>query len=276
MAQVDLTSPLLLHGEVPIPRIGLGVYQARPGRDTERAVRHALRCGYRHIDTARAYCNEEDVGRAIRASGVPREEIFITTKLWKTDHGYRNTMAAFETSRAKLGVDYVDLYLIHWPGTPRRGDSWRALERLRLAGRCRAIGVSNYTVRHLEELLAEARVPPAVNQVELSPFLQQRTLTRFCRARGIVIEAYGPLTQGQKLGHPVLRAIARKHGRSPAQILIRWALEGGHVVLPKSVRPTRISENFDVLGFGLDRVDRERLGRLEEGFRTSWNPTRVP
>lgn len=207
-----------------LPRIGLGVYQAARGEETRRAVVDALALGYRHIDTARIYGNEKDVGAALRDSGVPREEVFITTKLWNDDHGHDRARRALDASLGRLGLEYVDLYLVHWPVPKLRRESWRALEEAHAAGQARAIGVSNYMSHHLDELLAAAKVPPAVNQIELSPFLQQRELVHRCRELGIVVEAYSPLTRGQRLEDRRLRIVADAVQRSPAQVLVRWAV----------------------------------------------------
>jgi diketogulonate reductase-like aldo/keto reductase len=239
-------------------------------------VEAALRLGYRHLDTARAYGNERDVAAGIAASGVPRDEIFVTTKLWNTDHGYDETLRACDESLARLAMARVDLYLVHWPVQGLRHDTWRAMERLRADGKARAVGVSNYTVRHLEELLGRAKEPPSVNQVELHPFLQQRELVEFCRGNGIVVEAYAPLVKAQRLDHPVLRRIAKRREATPAQVLVRWGLQRGLVVLPKSVKPARIEENAGVYGFALDEEDLAALAGLDEGFRTSWDPTDAP
>ena len=271
-----ISSTATLRGGVEIPLLGLGVYQSRPGSETQRAVETALRLGYRHVDTARAYGNERDVAAGIAASGVPRGEVFVTTKLWNSDHGYEETLRACDESLARLGMEQVDLYLVHWPVQGPRGETWRAMERLRGEGKARAVGVSNYTVRHLEELLGRAREPPAVNQVELHPFLQQRELVEFCSGNGIVVEAYAPLVKAQRMDHPALRRIARRHGASPAQVLVRWALQQGFVVLPKSVHPSRIEENASVFGFALDREDFDAMAALDEGYRTSWDPTDAP
>ena len=258
------------------PVVGLGVYAIPPGRPTREAVQAALDAGYRHIDTARLYGNEEDVGAAVRASGVPREEVFITTKVWNADHGYEAALRAGEASLRRLGIGYIDLYLIHWPVPKLRGETWRALVRLREDGVCRSIGVSNYTIPHLEELLATSDVVPAVNQVEFSPFLYQQGLLEFCRSRGILVEAYSPLTKGQRLGDPVLGSVARAHGRTPAQVLLRWGLQRGLVVLPKSARPARIRENAALFDFELPPADLARLDALSEAYRTSWNPDGAP
>jgi diketogulonate reductase-like aldo/keto reductase len=269
-------STVRLRGDVPMPVLGLGVWQSAPGPETRNAVLAALRAGYRLIDTARAYRNEEDVGAAIRESGIPRREIFVTTKVWNSDQGYDTTLRACDESLRRLGLEQLDLYLIHWPVERLRGETWRAMERLRAEGKARAVGVSNYTERHLDELLAAANEPPAVNQVEFSPFLYQRELLEHCRRHGIQLEAYGPLVRGHKLDHPVLERVARKHGRTPAQVLVRWSLEHEVVAIPKSVREERIRENADVFGFGLDAEDRAALDALDEGYRTSWDPRDAP
>jgi diketogulonate reductase-like aldo/keto reductase len=273
---LTITATAALRGGMQIPLLGLGVYQSRPGEETQRAVEAALAVGYRHVDTARAYGNERDVAAGIAASGVPRDQVFVTTKLWNSDQGYDETLRACDASLARLGAERVDLYLVHWPVQKLRNDSWRAMEKLKRDGKARAIGVSNYTVRHLEELLARAKEPPSVNQVELHPFLQQRALVEFCRASGIVVEAYAPLVKAQRMDHPVLRRLARKHQATPAQVLVRWALQLGYVVLPKSVQPERIRENADVYRFELDGEDLAAMKPLDEGYRTSWDPTDAP
>jgi diketogulonate reductase-like aldo/keto reductase len=273
---LTLRSTVTLRGGVEIPRLGLGVWQSAPGEETRRAVAEALACGYRHVDTARAYRNEADVGAAIRESGVARREVFVTTKLWNADHGHDKALRAIDRSLATLGMEQVDLYLVHWPVEGLRHDTWRAMEKVLADGKARAIGVSNYTVRHLDELLARAKVPPAVNQVEFSPFLHQRALLAHCRKHGIQLEAYGPLVRGHRMDHPALVAIGREHGRTPAQVLLRWGLQHDLVVIPKSVRPERIRENADVYGFSLDAEEMAKLDALDEGYRTSWDPTDAP
>ena len=275
-AVTDIRSTIKLNNGVLIPRFGLGVYQAEPGDETYRAVRNALEVGYRHVDTARLYGNEHDVGRALRDSGLPREEVFITTKLWNTDHGYDRAIRACHESLADLGLDSVDLYLIHWPVPGLRLDSWRALVTLLEEGRCRAIGVSNYMIHHLDELLDVSAVVPAVNQVEFSPFLYLPDLLDSCRAAGIQLEAYGPLTQGRRLGHPTVQALGVKYGRTPAQILIRWALQHELVVIPKSTKPSRIHENAQIFDFAIDQRDMDALNGLNENLHTSWDPTNAP
>jgi diketogulonate reductase-like aldo/keto reductase len=264
----------LSHG-VPMPVLGLGVYRSRPGRETRDAVRWALEAGYRHVDTARVYGNERDVAEGIADSGVPRREVFVTTKLWNSDQGYDQALRAFDASEARLG-GAPDLYLVHWPVSELRADSWRALVRLLEEGRVRAIGVSNYTVRHLEQLRSESPVLPAVNQVELHPFLFQRELLEWCRARRVQLEAYSPLVKAERMDHPVLRRIAAAHRRTPAQVLVRWCIEHRVVVIPKSARRERIVENAQVFDFALAPGEVAALDALDEGYRTSWDPTDVP
>jgi diketogulonate reductase-like aldo/keto reductase len=274
--RLELGTTVTLRGGVEMPLLGLGVWQAAPGDETRGAVAEALRVGYRLVDTARAYRNEADVGAAIRESGLRRGEIFVTTKLWNADHGYDRALRAIDKSLASLGLEQVDLYLVHWPVEGIRHETWRAMEQILADGRARAIGVSNYAVRHLDELLGLAKVPPAVNQVEFTPFLHQRELLAHCARHGIQLEAYGPLVRGRKMDHPAVEGIARKHGRTSAQVLLRWGLQHGVVVIPKSVRPERIRENADLYGFALDADDLAALDALDEGYRTSWDPTGVP
>ena len=270
------TARLPLASGAAIPQVGLGVWQSAQGAPTRNAVLAALELGYRHVDTARVYRNEADVGAAVRASGVPREQVFVTTKLWNDDQGYDRALRALDGSLARLGLDYVDLYLIHWPVPGRRRESWRALERAFADGKARAIGVSNYMVRHLREVLGEAKVTPHVNQIELTPFLQRREAVALCREHGIVVEAYSPLTRGQRLGDPRLVAIASALGRSPAQVLLRWGIQHGHVVLPKSIRRERIAENAALFDFTLDPTAMAALDALDEGLATGWDPGDAP
>ena len=271
--QLTLQSRVKLNNGVEMPMLGLGVWQMAQGTETQRAVKSALDIGYRLIDTAKLYANERDVGIAVRESGIPREEVFVTTKLWNTDHGFESAIKAFNRSLHELGFDYVDLYLIHWPVAPLRGDSWRALVRLLEEGKCRAIGVSNYTVDHLRGLLRDSSVVPAVNQVEFSPFLFQEELMDFCRDHNIQLEAYSPLTKGARLGDPKLRPFAAKYHKTAAQILIRWALQHNVVVIPKSSKPERILENGQVFDFEISSADMKMLDSLGEDYRTAWDPT---
>jgi diketogulonate reductase-like aldo/keto reductase len=276
-----MTSPsplpsFTLNTSARIPTVGLGVWQSPRGETTRDAVRTALRLGYRHIDTARIYGNERDVGEGVRTSGVPREEIFVTTKLWNDDQGYESALRAFNMSLERLGLDYVDLYLIHWPVPEKRKDSWRALETIFREKRARAIGVSNFLVPHLEELLKGAEVVPAVNQIEVHPFLQHRETRAFCAKKGIVVEAYSPLTHGKRLDDPVIGEVARAAKRSNAQVLLRWGVQHGMVVLPKSVNEQRIAENANVFDFELDAAAMAKLDGLEAGAPTGWDPRGQP
>jgi diketogulonate reductase-like aldo/keto reductase len=267
---------LTLNNGVELPQVGLGVYQAERGEETRQAVRTALELGYRHVDTARAYGNERDVGVAVRDSGLPREQVFVTTKLWNDDQGYDETLAAFDRSLERLGLDYLDLFLVHWPVPDKRLDSWRALERVYAERRVRAIGVSNFMVHHLDELLARAEVVPAVNQIEVSPFLQQRAVREHCARHGIVVEAYSPLTKGVRIEHPAVGAIAQRVRRSPAQVLLRWGIQHGTVVLPKSTHRERIAENAALFDFALPADAMAELDALEEGLVTGWDPREAP
>lgn len=264
-----------LRGGQQIPVIGLGVYQTPPGEVTQRAVLDALALGYRHVDTARIYDNEKDVGEALRRSGLPRDEIYVTTKLWNSDHGYEKTMHACDASLKRLGLDAVDLYLVHWPVARLRKDTWRAMIELRKSGKARAIGVSNFMVKHLEDLL-DADVVPEVNQIELHPFLHPKDLTDLCAKHGIVVEAYSPLTRGERIDDPAITKVAKKLGRTNAQVLVRWGVQHGWVSLPKSKRKARIEENADVFGFEISGDDMRDLDALHEDLHTSWDPTDAP
>ena len=274
--ELAIRSTVKLNNGVEIPVLGLGVFRSPPGQKTQQAVLDALAVGYRHFDTAHIYGNEKDVGEAIRQSAVPRDSIFVTTKLWNSDHGYDRALRAFDRSAGELGLDYVDLYLIHWPVEGLRTETWRALETLLRDRRCRAIGVSNYTIAHLSELLDVCEVVPAINQVEFHPFLYQRELLEFCQRKGIALEAYSPLAKAKKLADPALRRAAQKYGKTPAQILIRWGLQHGLVVIPKSIRKQRIEENADVFDFAIAGTDMQVLDKLDRNFRTAWDPTHAP
>lgn len=267
-------SPVLtLNDGNAIPQLGLGVYKI-PDDEAAAAVTTAIEAGYRHIDTATLYQNERGVGRAIRESSVPREDLFLTTKVWNTDQGFDETLRAFDTSIDLLGLDSVDLYLIHWPAPKqdRYLDTWRALERLQADGRVRSIGVSNFHPHHLVRLLDHADVVPAVNQVELHPWLPQREVREFDAGHGILTEAWSPLARGKVLGNTVLESIAAKHGRDVAQIVLRWHIQLGVVVIPKSVTPSRIRSNIDVFDFELDDADLRAIAGLESGERTGKDP----
>ena len=275
LANLNIQSTVKLNNDVRMPILGLGVYQSPPGRVTRNAVNLALRVGYRHVDTARIYGNEVDVGEAVRESGVPRGDLFIATKLWNSDQGYDSTLRACEASLKRLGLDYLDLYLVHFPVPDVRKESWRAMETLRKKGRCQAIGVSNFTIRHLEELIEESHVIPSVNQVELHPFLYQKELLKYCQDRGIQVEAYSPLARGERLQDPRIASLATKYSKSPAQLMIRWGIEHGLVVIPKSTREERIRENSKVFDFDISDDDMRSLDSLNEDLRLNWDPTNV-
>jgi diketogulonate reductase-like aldo/keto reductase len=258
-----------------MPMFGLGVWQAS-SRETLDAVGKALALGYRLVDTAKLYGNEAEVGRAVRDSGLPRDEVWVTTKLWNADHGYAQALRAGVESQERLGLGPIDLYLIHYPVPRERLDSWRALIELRERGVAKSIGVSNFTVRHLQELIKASGVVPAVNQVEFHPFLYQRELLEFCQDQGILLQAYCPLTQGQRLGHPTIVQLARQYGRTPAQLLIRWGLQHGVAEIPKTVKAHRLQENAGVFDWEIAPADMAVLDGLNEDLHTSWDPTREP
>ncbi|WP_405774248.1 aldo/keto reductase [Streptomyces sp. NBC_01538] len=266
--------PIILNNGVEMPQLGFGVWQV-PDDEAERAVATALETGYRSIDTAAIYGNEEGTGKAIAVSGVAREDLFVTTKLWNSDQGYESTLRAFDTSLEKLGLEYVDLYLIHWPqpAKDKYVDTYKALEKLAADGRARSIGVSNFLPEHLDRLLAETSVIPAVNQIELHPHLQQHAAREYHAEQGIATEAWSPLGSGKGLLEvPAIVAIAQKHGRTPAQIVLRWHLQLGNVVIPKSVTPSRIKENIEVFDFSLDTEDLAAISALNEDRRTGPDP----
>jgi diketogulonate reductase-like aldo/keto reductase len=268
MSQYDIVSRVTLNNGVRMPRLGLGTFQSEQGDATRDAVLWALQAGYRHIDTAAIYGNESDVGRGIAESGVPRADIFVTTKLWNQDHDYDKALRAYDESLRRLGLDYVDLYLIHWPIKETRASAWKALVRLYEDKRVRAVGVSNYTVRNLTELLKDSPLAPAVNQFEISPFHTRTALVAYCAQQGIQVESYSPLARGKKWDDARVSEIAAKFGKTPAQVMIRWALEKGFVVIPKSVRRERIVENASVFDFALAAEDIQRLDGLDETLRT--------
>ncbi|MGM1059400.1 aldo/keto reductase [Saccharothrix sp. Mg75] len=265
---------ITLNNGVGMPQLGFGVFQVST-QDTHDAVTEALRVGYRSVDTAAVYGNEEPVGRALADSGIARDELFVTTKLWNSEQGYDEALRAFDVSMGKLGLERLDLYLVHWPAPAqdRYVDSWRALGKLLADGRVRAIGVSNFQPAHLERVVEATGQVPSVNQVELHPYLQQAELRAFHAEHGIVTEAWSPLAKGgQLLDERVVADIAGKHGKTPAQVVLRWHVQLGNVVIPKSVTPSRIAENFAVFDFELDGDDLDRISTLDRGERTGPDP----
>jgi 2,5-diketo-D-gluconate reductase A len=272
MAQLTIPR-LTLHDGIEIPQLGFGVFQVPP-EDTQRAVEEALAAGYRHIDTAAAYRNEAGVGAALAASGLPREDVFVTTKLWNSQQGHDSTLEAVEASLERLGLDHVDLYLIHWPvpSEDRFIDTWRAFERIYEEESARTIGVSNFRIEDLERLIAETDTRPTVNQIELHPRFQQAALRAFHAEHKIATEAWSPLAQGDLLDDATIVAIADRHGRTPAQVILRWHLQLGNVVIPKSVTPERIRENIEIFEFELSDEDMAEFARLDSGERIGPDP----
>lgn len=264
---------IVLNNAVEIPQLGFGVYQIDP-TEVRAATERAFSAGYRHIDTAAAYANEAGVGDAVRASGIPREEIFITTKLRNGDQGYQSTLDAFDTSRRTLGLDSIDLYLIHWPYPSHDlfAETWTALEKLYADGAIRAIGVSNFLQPHIDRIATDGGIVPAVNQIELHPSFQQQELVDFSTARGIAVESYSPLGRGADLDHEVTRSISELHGKSTAQVVLRWHVQRGFIVIPKTVSDQRMRENIDVFDFALSDDEMAAITGLEAGLRTSGDP----
>lgn len=274
MAQATSVPAVTLHDGVEIPQLGFGVFQIRP-EDTQQVVEEALEVGYRHIDTAAAYRNERGVGAAIAASGIPREEIFVTNKLWNSHQGYETTLGAFRKSLNRLGLDYVDLYLIHWP-VPTEGralDTWRAFERVHDEGRSRTIGVSNFRVEDLEQLEQQAFIQPTVNQIELHPHFSQAELRSWHEEHAIATESWSPLAQGELLANETIASVAARHDRTPAQVILRWHLQLGNVVIPKSATPARIRENFALFDFELREEDMAEIAALDVGQRIGPDPS---
>ena len=264
---------LRLHDGVEVPQLGFGVFQVPPD-DTQRVVEEALAAGYRHIDTAAAYRNEKGVGAAVAASAIPREEIFVTTKLWNEQQGFDSALEGIESSLGRLGMDHVDLYLIHWPvpTQDRYVETWKAFERIREEGRARTIGVSNFRIEDLERLGRETETVPTVNQVELHPRFHQSELRSWHAEHGVATEAWSPLGQGALLGEPVVVEIAERHGRTPAQAILRWHLQLGNVVIPKSVTPERIRENIELFDFELGDEEMAATGEMDTGRRFGPDP----
>ncbi len=273
--QLTLQSRAKLNNGVEMPYLGLGTWESPQGKPTRDAVKYAIDCGYRLFDTAKIYGNEKEVGEGVKASSFPGDQVFVTTKLWNNDHGYDSTIRACDESLKRLGLEYVDLYLIHWPVSGKRVETWKAMARLAKEGKCRAVGVSNYTTRHITELLGNSNLVPAVNQVEFSPFLYQKELLKFCESSKIQLEAYSPLTRGRRLDHPQVKTLASKHRKSPAQVVLRWAIQHSVVVIPKSIRKERILENSQLFDFNLSAEEMETLDSLNEDFRTCWDPSDI-
>lgn len=265
---LTLDSTIRLNNGIQIPRFGLGVYQIPPGKATLKVVKYAFKIGYRHIDTAKIYGNEADVGRALKESDLRREEVFVTTKVWNSDQGYESTLRACEGSLKRLGLSYVDLYLVHWPVQGRLVETWKAMIKLLNDGKAYAVGVSNYSINEIKETIQTSDTIPAINQVEFHPFLYQKDLLQFCKKNGIQLEAYSPLTRGKRLDHPELVKMAQKYDKTTAQILIRWILQHELVVIPKSSHEERILENSQVFDFHIQQKDMGVLNSLNEDLRT--------
>lgn len=273
----------ILANGVEMPVLGLGVYKSESGAETENAVKWALEAGYRLFDTASRYGNEESVGKALTEYGLMREEYFVTTKLWNADQGFENTLKAIDVSLQKLGMSYVDLYLIHWPSASedeyesvnKREETWRAMEEILASGKARAIGVSNYTLNHLEEMKGYATTMPTVNQIEFHPFLYQAPLLEYCLKNNIALEAYSPLAKNLKMDNTLLDRLALKYNKTKAQIMLRWGLQHGAVVIPKSVHKNRIEENAKIFDFELSVDDINALNNLNEGLHLGWDPSRI-
>lgn len=273
---MDIATKVRLNNGVEMPWLGLGVFRAEDGKEVENAVVTALKHGYRSIDTAAVYQNERGVGLGMKKSGVPREEVFLTSKVWTSDQGYKSTMRAFEESLDRLQTDYLDLYLIHWPKGKLSSETWKAMEELYEKGLIRAIGVSNFLVHHLEDFLPECKVIPAVNQIEFHPELIQPELLEYCRGKGIQPEAWSPIMKGKVLNIPVLQALAAKYGKTPVQIVLRWDIQKGVVTIPKSVKPERIISNAGIFDFELSDEDMAKIDSLDKNRRLGFHPDEIP
>lgn len=268
----SITDCTVLNNALEMPWLGFGVFQIDDGRDTERAVRSALEVGYRSIDTAAVYKNERGVGKAMRDSSIPREDIFLTTKVWNSDQRAKRTLAAFEDSLKRLKTEYVDLYLVHWPVPGRYKETWQVMQEIYQSGRAKAIGVSNFQIHHLEGILRDDQIVPAVNQVEFHPYLVQPDLLAFCQSYQIQLEAWAPLVKGEIVSEVVAQRLASKYRKTPAQVALRWDLQHEVVTIPKSTRPHRIAENADIFDFELSETEMKELDALDEGRRTGPDP----
>ena len=261
-----------LNNGVKIPWLGFGVFEVPEGEEVIQSVLWALEAGYRSIDTAKIYRNEKGVGKAIKQSGVPREEIFVTTKVWNRDQGYQSTLAAFDASLKRLQLETLDLYLIHWPVKGKYVETWRAMETIYKSGKCRSVGVSNFMIPNLEDLKASSELVPAVNQVEYHPYLQSPELYEYCKQHGTMLEAWAPIMKGQVMQVPELIAIGEKYGKTPVQVSLRWVLQKGVIAIPKSVHRERIFSNKDIYDFELSAEDMQVIAGLDRGYRTGPDP----
>ncbi|MEK6967480.1 MAG: aldo/keto reductase [Nanoarchaeota archaeon] len=271
---MDINSTVTLNNGINMPIFGLGTWEMKDAKQTEKAILIALELGYRHIDTAHVYGNEKSVGAAIKKSGIPRKEIFVTTKLWNDQHS--DPEGALEGSLKKLGLKYVDLYLMHFPVRNVRNRTWMAMEKLLDHEMTRAIGVSNFTIRHLDELLEKTKFVPAVNQVEFSPYLFQKELHFYCRKRKIQLEAYSPLVRGRKMNDQRLISMANSYKKKPAQLLIKWCLQHNIVTIPKAITEEHLKENCNVFDFEISKQDMKKLNMFNENFRVCWDPSKEP
>jgi len=272
-SQLTAHSTISLNNGIKMPIVGYGTWKILPNSSARKAVGSALSVGYRNIDTARIYLNEKGVGKAIQKSKVDRKELFVSTKLWNSDQGYDKTSKAFDKSLKRLGLDYVDMYLMHWPVPEKRLESWRAMVEIYKSGRAKAIGVCNFTEEHLADLISHSDIVPMVNQVEFHPFLYQKMLLEYCQENKIIVEAYSPLAHGRRMQDPVLCEIAAKHAKHVVQVMLRWNIQLGNVVIPKSTSLERMQDNLDLFDFELDKSDMEQIENLNENYRTCWDPT---